>query len=176
MTTSVYTLKDMNEKYPRLSVCQMDKVNGYEDEDLELFIGYVELRSLAGGVIFAARASSSDGMYVTGDMTHTVTITNIGNGFDKTTGICMAPVAGMYQFNYSSQGNYYGSVQVFVKKNGSNQFGTYEGNADGNYGILGMTFQMSLVKGDQINMSVNTGQVYIRDDMPAFFSGFLISE
>jgi hypothetical protein len=64
---------------------------------------------------------------------------------------------------------------VFVKKNGSNQFGTYEGNADGNYGILGMTFQMSLVKGDQINMYVD-GQVYIEPDMPAFFSGFLISE
>jgi hypothetical protein len=176
MTTSVYTLKDMNDKYPRLSVCQMDKVNGYEDEDLELFIGYLEPRSLPGGVIFAAqRVSSSASEYVTGDMTYTTTITNIGNGFDKTTGIFMAPVAGTYQFNYSSQGNFAGFVHVFVKKNGSIQFETYMGNGVDNGGILGMTFQMSLVKGDQINMYVD-GQVYIEPDMPAFFSGFLISE
>jgi hypothetical protein len=176
MTTSVYTLKDMNDKYPRLSVCQMDKVNGYEDEDLELFIGYLEPRSLPGGVIFAAqRVSSSNSEYVTGDMTYTVTITNIGNGFDKTTGIFMAPVAGTYQFNYSSQGNFAAAVHVFVKKNGSIQFETYEGGADNDAGILGMTFQISLVKGEQINMYVD-GQVYIENDMPAFFSGFLISE
>jgi hypothetical protein len=171
----------MNDKYPRLSVCQMDKVNGYEDEDLELFIGYLEPRSLPGGVIFAAQlcqrqSSRSSYEYVTGDMTYTVLITNIGNGFDQTTGIFTAPVAGTYQFNYSSQGNFAGTVHVYVKKNGSMQFASYEGNADGNGGILGMTFQMSLVKDDQINMYVNTGQVYIRDDMPAFFSGFLISE
>ncbi len=46
--------------YPRLSYCDMDAISGYEGGNMETLITYSDVKSLPGGVYFAAAKRSGE--------------------------------------------------------------------------------------------------------------------
>jgi hypothetical protein len=123
LTNAIYTLKKSIEDFPRLSMCNLEDSEGYEDPNMETMIGYFDTHSLPGGVMFGAALASSSAANIEPsiDLTFTDLISNVANSFDKSTGVFTTPVSGTYMFSFSSvTGDNIGSfAHVYVRKNGN---------------------------------------------------------
>ena len=95
------------------------------------------------------------------DITYTETVANIGNGMNPKTGVFTVPVSGIYSFSFSAlkDPNYTHFCNVYVKKNGEQQFRIRETdfNAADYYGNIGYSWTMALVQNDEILLS---GDIY----------------
>lgn len=176
----IYTLRNAQDKYPRLAFCNMKSTDGYEDVTMESSIGYLDPRTLPGGVLFSAflKFDTAAVNLGPGAITFNETTTNVGNSFDISTGIFKTPVDGTYQFTFSS---ITGSVSpsfayVYVQKNGLNHLLIMEKNANGIWNKFGQTWVMNLLTGDQIGLYVFDGTIYIHYARQTIFTGELILE
>jgi hypothetical protein len=173
-------LKKSTEDFPRLSMCNLEDSEGYEDPTMESLIGYMDTHSLPGGVMFAAEivAVSGENIAAVRYLTFTDLISNIANSFEKSTGTFTTPVTGTYEFSFSSvTGSDIGSyAQVYVRKNGENVSLIREENQTENMNNFGQTWQMNLQKGDTINLYLHGGTIYISSVDHTVFIGKLVAE
>jgi hypothetical protein len=173
---SIYNLKDANEKYPRMALCDMVNTIGYEDETMEILVGYLYPTSIPGGVMFGAVSDTLESTFFDQDIVFDYTVSNIGNAFDVSTGIFKVPVDGTYQFTFSAydaDSTARAYIQVF--KNGLKVFSFLSSNPAEIMNHFGHTWQMLLKKDDQINLHV-TGGIWSGINHPVSFVGKLVAE
>jgi hypothetical protein len=167
---------DANDKYPRMALCDMVNTIGYEDETMEILVGYLDPTSIPGGVMFGAVSDSLEGSIIDQDITFEYTVSNIGNAFDASTGIFKVPVDGTYQFafsTYDQSSTTRAYVQVF--KNGTKVFSVVSSHPAEIANRFGHTWQMSLKKNDQINLHI-AGTIWSSNAHPVSFIGKLVAE
>jgi hypothetical protein len=152
----------------------MQGTTGYNDETIETPIGYLDPRTIPGGVMFSA-VIDSIGNIAGQDVTFQYTITNIGNGFNKDSGKFKVPVDGVYEFSFSTYDNSPFNVYIHVRKNGADLFTVRSSDAANQYNSFGYTWQLSLNKNDIINLYV-TNQILANISHPFSFIGKLVSE
>jgi hypothetical protein len=176
----IYTLRNAQDKYPRLALCKMESTDGYEDETMETAIGYMDPRSLPGGVLFSAMLKFEPylNLIATCHLTYNETNTNVGNSLDISTGIFQTQVDGIYQFTFSSvTGTFVPSLAyLMVQKNGIDHLLIMEKNENGYYNKFGQTWVMNLLTGDKVGLYLQGGTLYIDNARPAIFTGELILE
>ncbi|XP_076100593.1 complement C1q-like protein 3 [Mytilus galloprovincialis] len=103
-------------------------------------------------------------------------VTNIRNGYNPTTGIFTAPVAGVYQFSYtvmSQEGKY---LIVYLSINNINQQTIWLKGTSYETGTANSI--SNLKKGDQVAVkSHGSHTVYSKNEAPySWFSGYLIAQ
>jgi hypothetical protein len=177
----LYPLRNAEDKYPRLALCNMESTDGYEDVAMESSIGYLDLRSLPGGVVFSAMLNNDPPLNLRpGTLIFTKIVSNIGNSFDLSTGIFKVPVSGTYQFTFSSltghNDNSYAYVQVM--KNGNMELNIMERNAQGYLNSFGQTWQMNLISGDNLSLylGITGSTIYLDSQRFTTFTGELVLE
>jgi hypothetical protein len=172
---SIYTLKGSNDKYPRLSHCAMTTSQNYNDVNMETLIGYVDPRSLPGGVMFAV-LNSGNGIIVNVDLTFNHVVSNVGNSMNPTTGIFKAPVLGTYQFSFSAvTGSEGGMSYVYVFKNGEEAMAIVEESKVVGRNNFGQNWQMNLKTGDEIKLTLY-GTIFEDSVVHTVFIGQLVAE
>jgi hypothetical protein len=173
-------LKKSTEDFPRLSMCNLEDSEGYEDPTMESLIGYMDTHSLPGGVMFAAQIVSSvaENIAAARYLTFTDLISNVANSFEKSTGTFTTPVMGTYEFSFSSitgtNGGSYAHIQV--QKNGEVVSIIWDDNQADNVNNIGQTWQMNLQKGDTIKLYLKSGTIYITSVSHTVFIGKLVAE
>jgi hypothetical protein len=179
----LYPLRNAEDKYPRLALCNMESTDGYEDVAMESSIGYLDLRSLPGGVVFSAMLNNDPPLNLRpGTLIFTKIVSNIGNSFDLITGIFKVPVSGTYQFTFSSlTGSDSNSLSyVQVMKNGNIEMSIMEGYrySKGYLNSFGQTWQMNLISGDNLSLYLadTGGIIYLVNQGFTTFTGELILE
>jgi hypothetical protein len=152
----------------------MQGTTGYNDETIETLIGYLDPRTIPGGVMFSAVIDSKQNIG-NQDVTFEYTVTNIGNGFNKDLGKFKAPVDGVYEFSFSTIDNSGSNVYIHVRKNGADLFKVRSSINASDHNSFGYTWQLSLNKNDLINLYVQN-YIYAFSDHPFSFIGKLVSE
>ncbi|XP_051265192.1 cerebellin-2-like [Dicentrarchus labrax] len=99
-------------------------------------------------------------------------MTNIGDGYDSNTGIFTAPVKGLYYIRFTGCVGDSGSLNAAVLKNGVNMFAIYDTRGTHGSGSNGMT--LVLEQGDQISVTLWTGNSIFDQSRLSTFSGFLV--
>jgi hypothetical protein len=100
--------------------------------------------------------------------------TNIGSHYNNSTGLFTAPVAGMYQFNFSGI-TYTVNTDITIEVNGNAVAWTYSYIGSQTYLNLSMSVAVYMSAGDSARVYVRAGSVYVGGDGGApRFSGFLI--
>jgi hypothetical protein len=178
----IYNLMGTNDKYPRLAYCHMDESDGYNGLDIETSLGYLDPRSLPGGVLFSAQISLTSLIKPTQPIVFDKTILNIGDAFEPTTGMFTAPTNAVYQFMFSA--NTYGSASyltyIEVHVNGEVVFQIREdypsGSSSGNK--FGHNWSMNLNNGDTMQLILTNGRLGYSSDYlyPIVLIGQLVSE
>jgi len=135
---------------------------------------------------FHAYRDSSAAEGLTGTIVFNATKHNIGSHYDTSTGKFTAPVAGVYQFNFSGFGceNTSGhqlaaNTSVFVdlhnETTSADLARIYYINASAGYPVLSMSHAVSVAANDVILIQVNQRYVYSdTSDLYLNFSGFLV--
>jgi hypothetical protein len=176
----IYNLMGTNDKYPRLAYCHMDESDGYNGLDIETSLGYLDPRSLPGGVLFSAQIFFTSRFDATQPIVFDKTILNIGDAFEPTTGMFTAPTNAVYQFMFSA--NNYGSVYTYIEVhvNGEVVFQIKEvfssGVSTGNK--FGHNWSMNLNNGDTMQLILTNGYLDYSSDYayPIVLIGQLVSE
>ena len=163
----IYPLKSEEDPFPRLSFCNMEGSDGYDDPLIETLIGYMNYMPTAEFVIFSAFKSSGgmhDGNYL---QMFSGFNANHGDSFSLSSGIFKAPFKGTFQFSFA--GKYetrnHDSDEVCVEngihvmKNNEliNTFTAYSAGAEyENYvnGYLTFDFSIDLEPNDEIRLKV----------------------
>ena len=88
-------------------------------------------------VLFSAY--NNEGGAVTGHLKFPKVVTNLGSGFDASTGVFTAPIKGVYTFSFSGQqsanpaSSRSSYIDIYVKKNGTTIFKIFSGPKDYTY-------------------------------------------
>jgi len=105
--------------------------------------------------------------------------TNLGGGYNATTGVFTAPVAGIYVCSLTFYMYYFSSYgaggELQIIKNGVNQMSVFlelDSNAD--EGSASGTAVLSLNKGDQVHVQADRGNMYIGGNYLSSFAGFFL--
>ncbi len=168
--------------YPRLSYCDMDSISGYEG-NMETLITYSDVKSLPGGVYFAARKTDVPSL-ANCTVTYNKVLANIGGGMDGASGVFTAPVGGSYRFSFGGQGTSStdGNFLVDLILNDSTQESFIQKvyTPSQPYNQISYTWQMNIAKGDRIHLIQRGGwgQLEVQNTIAAdpVFIGELISE
>ena len=161
--SNIYSLRSSTDKFPRLSYCDMERSNGYEDAAMETLIGYLNYMPSAEFVMFSAfRNSSVSGSQ---DITYTGYHANYGNSFSLNSGIFTSPISGTFQFSFSGQYNSYHNAVVQIIKNGqiiSHHFcySTWKDGYPYFDGNIAFTISLTLDKGDEVKLHFEGGNLY----------------
>jgi len=107
--------------------------------------------------------------------------TNLGGGYNATTGVFTAPVAGQYQFSLtfmlyypSSSYSYYGDLNVLKNGNTIILVRADTHPQPGYFDTASGTTVIGLNKGDKVSVVANSARLYIYGGDYTYFSGFLI--
>jgi len=106
---------------------------------------------------------------------------NLGGGYNGTTGVFSAPVAGTYVFSltfhlyyYNSSSDYAGDL--FIMKNHEYLLRVWQKlDSSADQGTASGTTVLSLNKGDQVQVQAGSAHMAIGGGDVSFFSGFLLS-
>jgi hypothetical protein len=177
----LYPLRNAQDQYPRLALCNMESTNGYEDVTMETPIGYLDPRTLPGGVLFSASIRPASGSH---DITYGALIfneiqLNIGNGFSQETGIFTVPMTGTYRFTFSSESaltNTYDFTSIKILKNEVIYSYIVDGNNGDNLDRMSHVWVMFLNASDAIHLSVNINGIYTSYNRETTFSGELVDQ
>jgi hypothetical protein len=167
-----------NDKYPRLAYCHMDESDGYNDLDIETSLGYLDPRSLPGGVLFSAQIFLTSQLGANQPIVFDTTILNIGDAFDQTTGMFTAPTTAVYQFMFAANNGHstlYPIIDVHV--NGEVVFQIVEG-AGSIRSKFGHNWSINLNNGDTMQLILTQGYLrgYSNYALPVVLIGQLVSE
>ncbi|CAC5390659.1 COL8A [Mytilus coruscus] len=102
-------------------------------------------------------------------------VTNIRNGYNPTTGIFTAPVAGVYQFSYTVMSRDGKRLVVYLSHNNIKQQSTWLLGSIHDTGTTNII--LNLKKGDQVAVkSHGSYTVHSNSDLFSSFSGYLIAQ
>ncbi|XP_061188592.1 complement C1q-like protein 2 isoform X1 [Saccostrea echinata] len=128
-------------------------------------------------VAFSARSGSTSGISVGFTLKFSHVITNLGNHYNPTDGIFIAPVHGLYMFHWTmncfTTGSNYCGTSLMINGSGKGQI--YSGEDAGSYYHTGSNSVIVEVQaGDHVWIETNTWS-NVRIHTWSSFSGFLMS-
>ncbi|XP_062574646.1 complement C1q tumor necrosis factor-related protein 3-like [Saccostrea cucullata] len=124
---------------------------------------------------FSASVSSSESSWNSGALVFPSVITNEGNGYNPSTGIFTAPIAGMYVFFVNVQSYRSQTIFVDIVLNGSTKVRTMAWSNGNDYFDAGPNMVvLTIQKGDAVWITRHSGAGYYNDGPITTFSGFLI--
>ncbi len=99
---------------------------------------------------------------------------DLGEALNAETGVFTAPLEGSYEFSFTALRK--NNADISVKINGANHI--YFGNSetDGEYDTKAIIFHLTLKKGDQVKLYLNSHTIACDGDEFATFTGRLVSE
>jgi len=104
--------------------------------------------------------------------------TNIGNGYDSSSGVFTAPRGGVYQFSCSAMAYFGKTLRLHLMKNDQQTVSLYPGNVGHNMGTLSMVLELK--KGDRVYIKhpASGGNSFYSESGSNFsmFSGYFISQ
>uniref|UniRef100_K1PZQ0 Caprin-2 n=1 Tax=Magallana gigas TaxID=29159 RepID=K1PZQ0_MAGGI len=109
-----------------------------------------------------------------GTLVFPVVITNVGNGYNPSTGVFTAPTAGEYVFFVNVQSYNTESIYVDVVLNGVTKVRTMAQGGTDYYDAGPNLAVLTLQKGDRVWVKYHAGQGYYIDGPITTFSGFLL--
>jgi hypothetical protein len=176
----LYPLRNAQDQYPRLALCNMESTDGYEDVTMEKSIGFLDPRTLPGGVLFAASIRPASGQHdiSSGALIFNEIQLNIGNGFSQETGIFTVPMTGTYRFTFSSESasTHTLPTSIGVNKNGVQYFYIVDGNHADNLNRMSHVWVMFLNASDTIQLFVDQNGIYTNSNRETTFSGELVDQ
>ncbi|XP_052711661.1 uncharacterized protein LOC128185980 [Crassostrea angulata] len=168
-------------RYTSLSLLDVlsmtEELNGSLIQRLEERISDVHdhITNVSKRIGFTSSVSSSNNNWNSGTLVFPEVITNVGNGYNPSTGLFTAPTSGEYVFFVNVQGYGTQTIYVDIVLNGVSQIrtlacgGTYQANNPGpNLALL------TLQKEDRVWVKHHHGQGYFSDGNITTFSGFLL--
>ena len=171
--SEIYTLKTKQEKWPRVSFCDMEK-HGYDDNSIESLLGYINVSPQPSQLMFGAFTAPSPSQKITTGscITFDQFWVNNGNDFTLSTGEFKAPFNGTYEFSFSgnSYADRYCYIQVLKNEEEVNEFLS----DDPGYQNLSSTWILVLEAGDKIRLKVRDGTLYSDTHMYRTFLGKLL--
>uniref|UniRef100_A0A8W8JEG7 C1q domain-containing protein n=1 Tax=Magallana gigas TaxID=29159 RepID=A0A8W8JEG7_MAGGI len=125
---------------------------------------------------FTATVSSYSSTWSRGTLVYDVVITNVGNGYNPSTGVFTAPTAGEYVFFVNVQSYSTQSIYVDVVLNGVTKVRTmaYNGGGSEYYEAGPNLVVLTLQKGDRVWVKHYSGKGYQINGPITTFSGFLL--
>ena len=125
-------------------------------------------------IFFAAYKTSGEDF--DGEITsYDIADINEGAGFDKTTGKFTAPEGGTYEFTFSGMTGTDNSVtNVGVYKDGSRHHYIRDENAADHGNNINSNWMMTLSQGEEVNLGVAYGKLYVHSAVPVIFTGSLL--
>ncbi|XP_065928376.1 uncharacterized protein [Magallana gigas] len=168
-------------RYTSLSLLDVhsmtEELNGSLVQRLEERISDVHdhITNVSKRIGFTATVSTSSISWNSGTLVFDVVITNVGNGYNPSTGVFTAPTAGEYVFFVNVQSYNINSIYVDVVLNGVTKVRTmaYTGGSD--YFDAGPNLVvLTLQKGDRVWVKYFSGQGYHINGPITTFSGFLL--
>eukprot|EP00105_Crassostrea_gigas_P029933 XP_011452059.1 PREDICTED: uncharacterized protein LOC105345560 isoform X2 [Crassostrea gigas] len=123
---------------------------------------------------FTATMSSYSISWNSGTLVFPVVITNVGNGYNPSTGVFTAPTAGEYVFFVNVQSYNTESIYVDVVLNGVTKVRTMAQGGTDYYDAGPNLAVLTLQKGDRVWVKYHAGQGYYIDGPITTFSGFLL--
>ena len=171
----IYALKDESDNFPHVSFCDFQGRAGYNLPDMETLIGYLDVTSEIGGVIFSVvRENLSATEAVTGTITFNKVVSNVGNHFTPSSGIFKAPKNGLYSFWLSATTYARADTHVDVLVNGKVWSQMHAHIADDHKVGVNHSFQLRLKPNDVVQLQVSVGSLYISGEPTLIiFSGQL---
>ncbi|CAJ1077821.1 complement C1q tumor necrosis factor-related protein 3-like [Xyrichtys novacula] len=98
--------------------------------------------------------------------------TNVGNAYNPITGIFTAPVKGVYYIRFTGCVGESGSLNAALMKNTENMFAIFDTRGTHGCGSNGMP--LILEEGDQLSITLWSGQSIFDQTRLSTFSGFLL--
>lgn len=125
---------------------------------------------------FTATISSSNSSWNSGTLVFPVVVTNVGNGYNPSTGVFTVPMAGEYVFFVNVQSYGTQSIYVDVVVNGVTKVRTMAYSSGSNdYHDAGPNLVvLTLQKGDKVWVRHYYARGYYTDGPITTFSGFLL--
>ena len=122
LQSKIYNLKSADDKYPRLSYCDMESIQGYDNE-MEMLIGYINYSPIPEIIMFTAYNDIVGHLRAPTYITFQKMLLNIGESFESETGTFTAPTNGIYEFTFSGLDDT-GKVWTYIdiEKNGTKIF------------------------------------------------------
>uniref|UniRef100_K1RPF1 Caprin-2 n=1 Tax=Magallana gigas TaxID=29159 RepID=K1RPF1_MAGGI len=169
-------------RYTSLSLLDVhsmtEKLNGSLVQRLEERISDVHdhITNVSKRIGFTATVSSLSATWSSGTLVYDVVITNVGNGYNPSTGVFTAPTAGEYVFFVNVQSYSTQSIYVDVVLNGVTKVRTmaYSYGSKDYYDAGPNLVVLSLQKGDRVWVKHYSGKGYWNDGSLTTFSGFLL--
>ncbi|XP_052709148.1 uncharacterized protein LOC128183947 [Crassostrea angulata] len=122
---------------------------------------------------FTATISSASSTWNSATLVFPVVITNVGNGYNPSTGVFTAPTAGEYVFFVNVQSYNTQTIYVDVVLNGVTKVRTMAHGGSDYYEAGPNLVVLTLQKGDRVWVKRYSGQGYYIDGPITTFSGFL---
>lgn len=125
---------------------------------------------------FTASVSSASSSWSSGTLVFPLIITNVGNGYNPSTGVFTAPIEGEYVFFVNVQSYNTQCIYVDVVLNGVTKVRTmaYSTGSNDNYESGPNLAVLTLQKGNRVWVQRYSGQGYYIDGPITTFSGFLL--
>ena len=175
MESMIYTLKSPENKFPRLSFCDMENSEGYDDLSMETLIGFLNYSPIPESIVFSAisrvHVTQTTGEFITFEKF----LVNVGNTFDLETGTFTPTVDGIYEFTFYGDANNANDLEVNVMHNGVEVLSFFNWDSQGSeYEEIGTTWMLSMKKSDSLQLQIVRGKLYSDENCNKVFTGKFI--
>lgn len=136
---------------------------------------FKHLSGASTSIGFTASVTSSSSTWNSGTLVFPKIITNVGNGYNPSTGVFTAPIAGEYVFFVNVQAEGSRSIYVNIVLNGVTQVKTLANGEGRDFYDAGPNLAvLTLEKNNKVWVTYSAGQGYHYEGPVTTFSGFLI--